>query len=1448
MPSTPSGNSHTRSANSDLQTSSSKKKRRRRGGSKRFGDSGSEVTTTISEDVAPSVDSPIQKRPEVLVPASQISLSQLPPNASAEEIRVFENEPEIFGVYASSDGEENEERERPVILPPHQKRLEAYSPSNATGPAESSPVRDLREESVQSLQAEPANPQIGSDVPSSGVAQILNPKKLPNGKFECPFKAEYDCTKTFARADGAKRHASTHISIDQFKCEQCDKTFSRKDKLASHIKTHGQQNGTEKQVGSAQAKAANGPKVNGVADTKKFKDGETAANVPNGNLSGSEETDDEPVMQTENGNPTEDDSATSEREAVDSETDEGEEVNTIVDTQNRNGQGTDNGRGEVAGERSTARSNVGNILSTPTEKTIISSPKRAPSPAEIQQSPVVNGRNKRKRPSPRASPEFEALPAQKRVRQDRNTDLRPSSSQPTDARKKKMDASATRNSDSAENGLSRDSNVEMHSQGSRGQKRLSKGQEIVESDHEASSSTDVEMEEVEHIQESDHESASKSDEGIARTPAPVTEKVMIAKAGFDANTRMNDGSPDSSSEEAEEDKIEEQEEDENDSDVEAEYRSHRSGTKASDAPSSPLRRQSSMDNFVQRSQSATTSTRASSSRSRVSVNIPTRSKPQSKQTQSKLQLQEQAAANESAQGATTAATAYTSGDEQSQGGIPRTDAGGRSQPLNKGKGKARAKDANDIEEKTSSEDRPRATTVARRTSSHSSKSRPQLKSRTVPKKRTKPTSDSDESEDAEKPKPKAKRPSKKKAKVAAEEASEEKDKVKRKRSVSTAKTTWAEASKSGVTGKFTEDEIQTLNAWRDSFCKENNLTAYEFNEMMQNTASVSKLDWRYGWITKADFMQQYYEQLPDRNRRSMIRFRERNFVNADKTPWTDEHDNELRQLVAEHGTKWVEIAQIMGRTQDAIHQRWRHKLNYGEKPALMGEWTTEEVQKLEDEVTAFARMKHTTPDDEELQIPWVAISKKMGNGRTAQQCSNRWRINTSRRVNGKFVKVPHNDRLPGTKVKQPRTPSKMEKRLSGHGQSSQKSDKVYKSSERVEDSEGEAEEGGDADDESNDVQEDKESEVDDERDDLDNDEEEPDAASEDEQKHNNQQPEDNSADKSKEDQTASEPEQEPSSSKDVQKSAANKHTAQLRGTSPSTTKYPAPKTRNLPQTLSSSQPLPKTTNNSSPSQPALLPSSQPAPLKTPATSKNPLKRVNRTRSSPDDDLSLTQLYAGTQANSSAKRTTGRTNRTRVPDSAVTEDRPSPGLSLRRRPVRSSSPLLSPLVDGSGNVGVDGVDGDSEGGTSGDSDDDSGNDDGDMDVDLKSPTSFVSARDVAGSSTSDSDSDSDDDDEDDEQDNTQTKSGSGSDSDSSSSSDSTSPEPTPQPTFWQSVNQGVARLTGLGRSQSQSQGGSQSQSQSRSQDQSQTRKGRFSLTDALRSGVMEEGDDDSDDDD
>lgn len=135
------------------------------------------------------------------------------------------------------------------------------------------------------------------------------------------------------------------------------------------------------------------------------------------------------------------------------------------------------------------------------------------------------------------------------------------------------------------------------------------------------------------------------------------------------------------------------------------------------------------------------------------------------------------------------------------------------------------------------------------------------------------------------------------------------------------------------------------------------------------------------------------EALPHRPS-TAVYFRAHNlFERTDKSKWTDEDCELLRQLHAQHGNKWKRIAGEFGRERLQVKDVWRRLKVLNKKG---GQWSQEEYQALFDLVNTDLRLK-IIEDEEKKQkygmlrdnIHWSAISDALTT-RTGPNCCMKW--------------------------------------------------------------------------------------------------------------------------------------------------------------------------------------------------------------------------------------------------------------------------------------------------------------------------------------------------------------------------------------------------------------------------------------------------------------------------
>lgn len=205
-------------------------------------------------------------------------------------------------------------------------------------------------------------------------------------------------------------------------------------------------------------------------------------------------------------------------------------------------------------------------------------------------------------------------------------------------------------------------------------------------------------------------------------------------------------------------------------------------------------------------------------------------------------------------------------------------------------------------------------------------------------------------------------------------------------------------------GAFSAVEGLKLDAFRDNHCEANDMTIWQFNNLIQTqmrgNAQVTAL------------FNEIHDVLPYRPRMSVQKFCRRRFHNYSRGTWSAEDDEMLKQAVAEKGKAWKEIGDSLGRMPEDCRDRWRNYLVNSEH-RNREQWTNAEVVNLctailecmqlmkEDRMRAREEGDDApeagTESDQEVEdmkhINWQSVSDRMGEhggGRSRLQCSFKW--------------------------------------------------------------------------------------------------------------------------------------------------------------------------------------------------------------------------------------------------------------------------------------------------------------------------------------------------------------------------------------------------------------------------------------------------------------------------
>lgn len=261
-----------------------------------------------------------------------------------------------------------------------------------------------------------------------------------------------------------------------------------------------------------------------------------------------------------------------------------------------------------------------------------------------------------------------------------------------------------------------------------------------------------------------------------------------------------------------------------------------------------------------------------------------------------------------------------------------------------------------------------------------------------------------------------------------------------------------------LTGFFAQQEVETLERFKLSFCNDHGFSGDKFDHMVQHSDRVkdSKFPCDPDVINKPEFWEAIYRALPNRDRRSIYRFMKRHFQASTQKPhlWTDEQDDELVSLHAQHGPKFAYIAKLLGRSDDDVVQRWKNRLEH-RGTMRKGAWTTQEINDLqtavEDAYSALIKAGHDAGGDpyemEETLIGWGVVSDKMNNCRSRKQCADKWRKIRRNVLNQRVSGIPDAvfdpEHRPKGRSRKPRSPKprspKKRKTTSGPKENSHKS-------------------------------------------------------------------------------------------------------------------------------------------------------------------------------------------------------------------------------------------------------------------------------------------------------------------------------------------------------------------------------------------------------------------------
>lgn len=224
-------------------------------------------------------------------------------------------------------------------------------------------------------------------------------------------------------------------------------------------------------------------------------------------------------------------------------------------------------------------------------------------------------------------------------------------------------------------------------------------------------------------------------------------------------------------------------------------------------------------------------------------------------------------------------------------------------------------------------------------------------------------------------------------------------------------------------GVWTQAEISRLEAFRDKYCKENELSTFQFNALVQSSIRHDK--------DVTNLFNEAHVAFPYRTRMSVTRFCRRRFHNFPaRGTWTQSEDESLKQAVIAKGRSWKAVGEMINRFPEDCRDRYRN-YHINAQNRNRESWTDAEILNLCRAVhDCMVKMKEhneqaksekfvgrevpesDSESDEEVRdmrlINWQIVSDAMGpgGGRSRLQCSLKWaqlrmidRANHMKRVN-----------------------------------------------------------------------------------------------------------------------------------------------------------------------------------------------------------------------------------------------------------------------------------------------------------------------------------------------------------------------------------------------------------------------------------------------------------------
>jgi hypothetical protein len=182
-------------------------------------------------------------------------------------------------------------------------------------------------------------------------------------------------------------------------------------------------------------------------------------------------------------------------------------------------------------------------------------------------------------------------------------------------------------------------------------------------------------------------------------------------------------------------------------------------------------------------------------------------------------------------------------------------------------------------------------------------------------------------------------------------------------------------------GKFSPQESETVRRAVEEYC-----TVKEISTARLCSECDHKAELKGAWMEIA-------KRTPHRSVQSVYRHGLRQLHPFKRGPWTEAECQTLTELIARMGKKWSAIQTKLNRSADSCRDKYREMSN----EFVKGRWKEPETELLKRLIREHLRADPNADikelgkmvQEEDINVPWTAISKKMGK-RSRLSCFKKW--------------------------------------------------------------------------------------------------------------------------------------------------------------------------------------------------------------------------------------------------------------------------------------------------------------------------------------------------------------------------------------------------------------------------------------------------------------------------